>query len=214
MGAHYIARTHPYCDRKTLEQWVREKADDDAFKHGHEDGGYWQAKPGGLVFREGQVFDDEMKAEEYVLAEFPEKSDPLVAVPLMSKPALPYGIKEKDKVRIELEEAYRQIQIEINQFHPSLVARAKAGKSALKGCTHCDSKISVQHLKSVTCPVCGGNLLITETDSKKLASLEKKKEAALKKVFDRDAALLKQWLKDNPDKAPQKVWYVGGLCRS
>lgn len=214
MGAHFIARTHPYCDRPALQQWVREQAEDGAFKHGHEDGGYWQTKNRGVVIVETTVYDDQAKAEEFIMNSYPEKSDPLVAVPVMGIAILPFDIKLKDKVRVELEEAYRQAQIELNQFHPALVARAKLGKSALKGCMHCSSKVSVQHLKDTNCPVCGGNLLVTDTDGKKQASLEKKKQSAMQKVFDREAALLKDWIKANPDRAPRKQWLVAGLCRS
>lgn len=213
MGAHYVARTHPYCDRATLIKWVRETGRDDAFKHGHEDGGYWQDKHD-VAFDESVVHQSEQQAYEYVSSVQTENSDPLLAVPMIAAVELPFQIKSKDQVRTKLEDAYRQAQIDLNGFLPSLVARAKAGKSAYKGCAHCGSKVSVQHLKSANCPVCDHELLITESDRKKLDSLEKKKADALKKVFDRDAALLKQWLKDNPDKAPQKVWYVGGLCRT
>ena len=116
--------------------------------------------------------------------------------------AFPYT--EKDKA---LEAMVKKLDAELLTFENDILKRFVESKSASKKCTHCESVISKKsrermakedfqrelnriegyfekkdYIKERTsCPACGGNLLITDTDAKRKTSLEtRQKEAAAK----------------------------------
>lgn len=116
----------------------------------------------------------------------------------------------------------------LENFDFEILQRFVAGKSSSKKCTHCDSVISKRSrqplarrpptkdqeyfayrdaIKELTsCPACGHNLLVTDTDKKRRESLEKR--------FKDLTAKLAQAKKDFAAKNPPCGYFVVAACPS
>lgn len=118
-----------------------------------------------------------------------------VAYKYGGKPGFP-----RTKAEVELVERIGVMKKERDGFYPDIVKRFLDSKSSSKKCAHCESVISKKSrmdLRSCTqgrsmeerhlygeltdCPACGSNLLVTDTDKKRLESLNKRlNEAVIK----------------------------------
>lgn len=107
----------------------------------------------------------------------------------------------RTKADAELGEKIKAMQKEMDFFHTDILRRFLDSKSSSKKCAHCESIISKKSRKNVLatearfartseqrmyglvtdCPACGDNLLVTDTDKKRLASLTERHGAATKK---------------------------------
>lgn len=117
-----------------------------------------------------------------------------VAYKYGGKPGFP-----KTKADLELVERIRSMQLERDSFHVDILKRFLDSKSSSKKCAHCESVISKKsrkhvrsysdtresssaalrlHTQATDCPACGGNLLVTDTDKKRLVSLTKRHQEA------------------------------------
>jgi hypothetical protein len=119
-----------------------------------------------------------------------------VAYKYGEKPGFP-----RTKADVELVERITVMQKELDYFYTDIVKRFIDSKSSSKKCAHCDSVISKKSRKHVAysqtrsasiierhayglvtdCPACGGNLLVTDTDKKRLESLTKRHREAVTK---------------------------------
>lgn len=119
-----------------------------------------------------------------------------VAYKYGEKPGFP-----RTKADLELVEKIKGMQKEVDFFHVDILKRFLDSKSASKKCAHCESVISKKSRKNVQvnaaksagrfeqrmygeatdCPACGGNLLVTDTDKKRLVSLNTRHQEAVKK---------------------------------
>lgn len=208
MGSTLVVREHPYCSRSDLSKWVADIQRSDAYESGNLYSGCWNMADG-LCFIETKIFESAQAAENEI-REKHSKYEPLWALPAMQEPQLDYSELIKDPKYGKLLEQRKQLVKFLNQQNTSIVERAKAGKSLFKGCTECESKISVKHVRSVSCPVCGSNLLRTASDDKTKAAWELKLVALDEALKAREKVLAQ---KANLG-GPVKVWVVGGWCSS
>lgn len=117
-----------------------------------------------------------------------------VAYKYGEKPGFP-----RTKADLELVQRIKTMQKERDSFHADILKRFLDSKSSSKKCEHCESVISKKACKHVhaysqsrasssldrqwygevtDCPACGGNLLVTDTDKKRLVSLTKRHQEA------------------------------------
>ncbi len=213
MGASLVIRQHPWAPRADVQRWAQNCASEDQFEHGASYSGYWNMKSGGIHFDESRVFDSPQAAEEYI-SEENDKFGGLTAVPALQRLSLPRETAESDAKLKDLRVQIQALNNTLWTFDRAIVTRAKAGKSAFKGCAHCGSRISLKHLTTghTRCPVCNQNLLRTETDDKKQEALKTKLARLQEQIGTREQALLKKLAKGKPIEA--KVWVVGGWCAS
>ena len=108
-----------------------------------------------------------------------------------------------------------ELQAELSSFNTDILKRAKAAKSTMRGCKHCESRINItkfnpvddsHNMSKVTdCPVCGENLLVTDTDTARYVRTKAKwKELSLKLAE----------LEKNVDTIKEPKWFVGAWCAS
>lgn len=211
MGASLLVRQHAWADRKTIQEWIRECSQNDAYENGNSYSGGWNMKYDGTHFDESKVFESVSAAEEHI-GNVNDKHGGLTAVPAMLRKSLDQRQVMADLKYKTLWDELEALRREMRQQNPTILARTKQGKSAFKACTHCQSKISVQHLNSVACPVCSKNLLRTPTDDKKLESLKTRETSWGEKLKQRYEVLLKKAFA--PGELQKKVWVVGGWCAS
>lgn len=107
----------------------------------------------------------------------------------------------------KMNDTFSALKEEINNWDSSIIKRVKAGKSAQKGCDKCGSKISIKHISTANCPVCGDHkFLKTETDDKKFAAMRVK----LKDMETKISVAKKKYEKN----AKETYWLVGAICPS
>lgn len=213
MGASLVIRQHPWAPRADVQRWAQNCASEDQFEHGASYSGYWNMKSGGVHFDESRVFASPQAAEEHI-SEENDKHGCLTAVPALQRLEVPRAVADADAKLKALNAQRSEAQNQVWNFERDLYRRAKAAKSAFKGCSHCGSRISVQHLNTghSRCPVCNQNLLRTDTDTKKETALKARLARLEQAIQERHAALLKKQAKGKPIET--KVWVVGGWCAS
>lgn len=212
MGASLVVRTHDHCSRSDLQKWVNKVQESVAFEEGHSYSGEWNMCSGNLdfSFSEQKVFASADEAEEFI-ADHHEKWEPLLAVKAYSSQDMPPKA-QSDKLLSDLLKKANDLNLQIAGMSGAVLARVKSGKSKLKACDHCDSRISVSHLHSTRCPVCRTEFLFTETDTKRLQALEVKSKEAKAKYEARLHQILASKPKGQTDRGI--VWLVGGWCAS
>lgn len=210
MGSQLVVRQHSYVDRAALQQWVSARREEDSYENGNSYSGYWNMCSG-LSINESKVFATVQEATDHI-SDHQEKWGPLLAVPAWVQMELPDKEALADKPLQELVAQMSEINNLIWQQNSTIVKRTKEGKTRMRGCGSCESRINVEHLRSVNCPVCNQNLLRTPTDDKQLEAWRNKLKALQEKAAARRLKLVqaKYKLKD----PTQKVWVVGGWCAS
>lgn len=98
---------------------------------------------------------------------------------------------------VKLKSEINDLTKEHLDFDFNVVQRAIAAKSKMRGCKHCGSSINISKLTyskkrpsegalnrdcETNCPVCEGNLLLTDTDKAKEERLADKKNSAILKM--------------------------------
>jgi rRNA maturation endonuclease Nob1 len=153
-----------------------------------------------------QDFKEEAEAEQY-LEENAEKWGPALAV----KVAEVHGLQRFPVTRADftLQEKVQKLRANIDGFDKEVIERSRQQKAKNKACKKCYSQISLRALESVDCPVCGGNLLITETDKKRRSRLYEKQNLLSKKIQMRESTV----------RAERKMvikpgWIIGARCSS
>lgn len=228
MGASYVSRVYPDMPEAELTKRVNDDISQDAYEDGRSYSGSWGVKNGYHVVRERsgssaiKTFDSVNAADEYI-SDANDKWEPLMAVRArIVEIKLPNGKVAstantwdgervpRGKAVIALDEKAKAAGELLQKFGPGIIARVKAAKSKTKGCSKCGSSIATSHIKSLNCPVCNHEYLLTETDRNKLASLKEKSEKARKAASDARAAELKKL----SEKHGKLVWVVGGWCSS
>lgn len=147
------------------------------------------------------------------------------------KPLFPVTATDK-----KLVSTFETLKKDLENFDIDVAKRAKAQKSAKKTCVHCASVINLKHLdvpnnwkaqrysdfasavvftgeyyitsmrKLTDCPVCGKNLLLTDTD-------KKRKENMRTKLKDlRDKVIAARMAYDAKMKDKQGYWLIGANC--
>lgn len=209
MGANLVIRTHPHASREVIKAWARDISATSAVEDGDSYSGEWNMCKG-VSFDERKTFDSEAEAEDFI-ANNAIKWESLLAVPAKVRKEL-HETSPVDEKLTELKAQFAAIQREQHTQGSRVLARAKEGKSELKACKHCSSKVSLAHVRSTQCPVCGGNLLMTDTDDKQKTALEVKRVALKARIDKRIEQLVR---KQNPGSdTTQLIWVVGGWCAS
>lgn len=206
MGADTRYLTFNDCNTKDamLQKW-RAAVHEDKYQRGHD---AYQGSIGDVDLHFHPTrFPDFAAAQKFAHAQDVEKREAL---------AIPYGDTTKafpqtaaDKKAVETLAA---LETALGVFEFEVLKRFVNGKSASKRCTHCESVISKKSRKSMAlrppqktsseldnrlavreltqCPACGHELLMTDTDIQRKASLKKRsddmyvKVAAAKKAFE------------------------------
>lgn len=211
MGAVLVVRTHPMCDKPALKAWVDQCVDTARFERGSSYSGDWNMAAAGLTFPVTEAFASTAAAEEYI-SENQDKWGPLMAVKAVSKRELPLDVARQDATLQALAQQLKELQNKLwNQPH-EILARVRAGKSKLKGCSNCGSQISVAHLRGSNCPVCNHGFLATATDEKQRQALDTKITQLRAKVQAREDFLRKKVHKTTD--TSDTLWVVGGWCAS
>jgi len=228
MGASYSSRVFPDMPEAELSKQVANAISEDAYEDGHRYSGSWGVKNGYHVIREPRglrndikTFDSVEAADDYI-SEHNDKWEPLMAVRArVVEMKLPNGevvssangwgpkILMAKAVEAKQEKA-KSAYTALEQFGPGILQRVRAAKSKTKGCSQCGSSIATSHIRSLRCPVCQHEYLLTETDLKKQKALKDKYDKLSKEAKDaRDAELKKL-----AEKHGKLVWVVGGWCSS
>ena len=228
MGAIYVAKGFKACTTKELREKVKLACEEAGFESGHQYSGDWGDKLGyGLQITDESLLTEE-QAEEYIL-EHSDKWGPLFAVKVLSPSAQKPFSTLLNKLE-EMEIKLTQLEFKANDVcfsHPTsgqmtlrneILERVKGGKTTLKTCQHCGSKVAIKFLKATKCPVCSTrDFILTETDFRKLETLNGKIESTrtsiseVKKEIDQTRELVKTKTNSiNED----WTWYVGGDCPS
>lgn len=215
MGAEYQYRTYDQCSESELYKKVSDACDEERYESGH--GGYsgtWAEKSGCVITRE--TFNSYDEAEDWV-CENNDKWGELVAVKFLRKEkAKPNkNLAKIESLNAKVREVHTFLGINCHGFHNSyaytVLKRVQSGKTKFKACPSCDSKIAVQHLTNVNCPVCrNAEILYNTSDQKKIAVQEAKLDklnAELSKLH-KAGNIEPKLTKDN------WAWFVGGFCSS
>lgn len=211
MGAQLVVRTHSDCPLPELKAWVNEQSRQDQSEYGSSYSGHWNMAASGLHVPTLPVFDTYEAAEEYI-QEKHQKWEALIAVKARQAKLLMLGDTQADKAHVDLTSKLKEISHKLMEYPYFVLKRVKGGSAKLKKCTGCSSHISVAHLRSINCPVCGHDLLYTETDLKALAALREKEKTLKLRVKEREDALR---VKKYKSSAPyETVWVIGGWCAS
>jgi len=220
MGAHFSSHIFPACSEAELQKKfddLIERLRDENGSDGY-NGSFTTCHQGLHICRES--FDTVELASAW-LDEHAEKWGAVLAVKVGEfASAFP-----ATKAAKELEQRFNDLSKELESFYPDILARAHKQASSTKKCTSCGSSIAVKHLYThelkyidrmdrhvfrgsdlVTCPVCHNNLLETETDKKRLASLKERHAELSKRVSEAKEARL------NDPKAKAAKWVLGGWC--
>lgn len=203
---------------------LRERVESHLFQDGHEDGvcysGSWGSSSGELVFHDDSFLDEQVAIDW--LEQNCVKRGPLIA----AKVFVPQGVSKSESNAIEAaERRFLRLKAEVGlhnygfngvtSVQKNALDRAKSGKSALRTCPTCESRISMQHLHAYACPVCGdGSFLLTKADKDRLKRLTAKIEDAKGEI---DRLKLKKQGRDK--KATSKSgadwrWFVAANCPS
>lgn len=207
MGACTVVRAHPRCDKATLKKWVEATQQEMAFTRGASYSGEWNMCYG-VAFHEAQTFKSVDEAEKY-LHSVMQKGGNLIAVPAQVPRDLPRDISQADTLWLKLQEAHGELNRAINRYPLEVLKRVQSGKSTLKTCTNCSSKISVAHVHDTFCPVCRAEFLYTPSDIKAIAVMKRRREEVRQKWKAREEKLASKHFKGD---LTEDLWVVGGLC--
>lgn len=222
MGAAYVEHSYEKCSVEQLRKIVKRECEIAGYESGHQYSGDWGEKVDNYVEVHNKTFSSLHDANEYLLEKC-DKWGPLIAVkvlknaPLKSLDSLDEKLKDLEVQKINLKQ---QMSIGQSSIFPtignSILKRAKSAKSNFKGCTACGSKVAVSHLKSAYCPVCGdGEFLLTNTDKKKIESLNGKLSRLCQKIKETKAKKEEKMKSANTKKGGEDfVWLVGAMCSS
>lgn len=209
MGACTVVRAHPKCSKDELKEWIAGVKREVALAHGNSYSGEWNMC-NGVVFHEGQTFKSTLEAEDY-LERTLQKWENMIAVPAKVPRSIPSNVKESDTSWSKLAEARTALRRSRDLYPSDVVRRVREGKSALKTCAGCGSKINVKHIHSTYCPVCRAEFLMTPTDVKAVALLDKRLTEIHQKLTAREEKLAFKLFKGQ---VTEDIWIVGGLCAS
>jgi len=213
MGAVTLIRTFPYSygDFAALEKLrhlVDEQVKEDGYNSGHCYSGTWSSLNPGLDIRTEKIFESVEAARNWMVENL-EKFEPLVAVLARQiKSSLIEGDSKLTELTMQLKAVVSQRETE-----PYRIVKEAKSAALFKTCKSCGSRLRLQHVCTVDCPLCRQNLLVTRRDrliEERLVKQEKKLQAQIQK---RREALLKRSKKEGiPDE--ELVWVVGGVCPS
>lgn len=145
-----------------------------------------------------EVFKDIYEAENW-LVDHADKYGAVLAVRYGNMRPFPSSAAEKKIVA-----DYVAIKKRIESFNEELVSKVRSGKTALRACPHCESKIATRFIHSIICPVCEHDFISTDTSRKQLAALKAKMNCLETKY--REAK------KKADDKAGTCGWMMGAWC--
>ena len=226
MGANYVSRQFPASNFTAMSALVDEACAEDGANDGHSYSGSWGVKIGdGLKVIEPPSLFADMQAADHWLGETCDKWGELLAVKVFQPN--PKALKGLDTIlnTLALDRAKNSAALsggggwgnsskQSTSLHNMVLARIKAGKSKLKQCPHCESRVAVKHLKSAHCPVClTQEAFYTDSDRQKLIRLQSKKEALTENIRQLEAERTTLAKKQINDKTPW-VWLVGASCSS
>jgi len=209
MGATLVVRTHPDCSKEELNKWVANTSQQAAFEQGNSYSGDWNMCSGPVSYPAVPAFEDQAAAEEYI-SNNQSKWESLFAVKAKQSRSLSDELYRGDPTLQALRKQAQDLERQTWAFPGSVLKRVKDGKSRMKACEHCGSRISVAHLTTCHCPVCRADFLFTASDVKARQALDKKLAATLAKQEERRQALLKKMYKNQP--TTETIWVVGGWC--
>lgn len=211
MGSCYVSRTFKDCSRDELKRKVADAISMAAHESGHSYSGDWGSKNNGLEFLT-QTFASASDAEDYI-QDHNDKWEALMAARVPVR--VPVTAENKGAKLTALEAKVKALCDKQRDFMPAIRTRTLNMKSALKSCDHCNSKLNIKaylertRSQSGDCPICGKNLLLTNTDIAAKTKIEADLQTAQKQLEiarnERSKALTK---------TVEYEWVVGGWCSS
>jgi len=141
-----------------------------------------------------------------------EKWGPAIAVRALAPPKSDSAHARLARAPLDLAHADRQqAEADLQRLRAGAIARVKGLSAKTKSCQACGSAISVAHLRSTRCPVCGAqDFLLTQGEAARRDRLvAQAKDAAARAETARNDA--KKPLSRIPDGVPV-VWVVGAWC--
>lgn len=212
MGANFQSYTfnkfNPGAEKETIQREWEAMREENLHECGHDSysGGIGTMAPG-VDFVSIRPFESEAEAEEY-LADNHDKWDAALAVPYKGSILVPTKEEAAHAEKLQKAQAY------LDALMSRTLIDIKSTKSKTIGCKKCGSHINRQYLREesptqswytrsydLTCPICRGASLLSDTQKKLLA-------AAQKKVSDLEHAPIKEgWMRKDGI-----AYVVGGWC--
>lgn len=157
---------------------------------------------------ENRKFESFAEAERWI-ADNNEKWNSAVAVQAIIYGSQEFPVTAADK---DLLKRYNDLNNYITEgFAKEIIERNRKAKSKLRTCGKCYSKITTKYIRSLECPVCRNNYLVTETDNKRTKAWCDKREKLMKQIKDRKAKIAAS---DSGKQHKKYIWVVGGWCAS
>lgn len=237
MGGITVTRTAPAMSEKELRLWFREQLDEMAYEKGFDTySGTWVTNHGLYIHPRAVASDaaaedlceKEFRKGGYVLAVrvgdfsrcFPEtKADKALAekaqelrraVDLFDWTVLDRAQKAKSKTR---KCPHCESSINVHKMDKPKLTECEEATHAnvrIPSSFWSRGRMCVLIWRNLTdCPVCGQNLLLTDTDKKTLASLVTRRDEAQRKLTVAKAAYEAKEKKEGV----RAHWYVSALCR-
>ncbi len=225
MGAETKTYRVNWMSETELRKWFRDTSQQEAYEDGHGPYSGTLATISTFLIDTTKTFRSFADAER-ALGDSVRKWE-AVAVPVAIRdPKL--SDRDKDRVaKLEAEISERGtytkagkpgLRTALERAIPTLELEAvkaiQEGKNRFRSCPECESKIAVQHIKRLTCPVCGSrSLVVTPT-------LQKAMDAAESRLMKHDEKTkqLRAAIEEIRTKAPYydetKHWFVYALCGS
>lgn len=168
MGAVYTTKSFPASASKQLQKDFSDYQESCTNKYGSDTYSGHMGLARGLVIS-NKEFKDKSSAIDWLENNVQKwESAKAVKVGDFSK-SFPKTIAEKNLLI-----KYEEVKSRLSNWDTTILSRTKKGKSLLKGCDKCGSKIALKFLQTNNCPVCGNsNYLETDTDKKQKATLSK-----------------------------------------
>lgn len=220
MGAEYREAVLDAMTEQELHSEFEGMKESAMYRSGMEYSGDWNMCEGVSVHE--QVFFSENDARDYAF-EHAEKWGNVVAVKLLNKSvdikkSALFSTIEKLEKRASDAEAMFGGSWNIGSVHKVALIRVQSGKSQKRTCKRCESSISVKHLKSVRCPVCGNDsFVLNNQDKQKIAKARAEHEALIEQIENLKKLAIEEQRNLAPDvdwDTPNSSWrwYIGGWC--
>jgi predicted RNA-binding Zn-ribbon protein involved in translation (DUF1610 family) len=94
------------------------------------------------------------------------------------------------------------------RMHEDVIQRTKEIKAKHKTCSNCESKLSVAHIKSLECPMCGFSFLMTQTDTDRIRARENKINKAKSELLTAEAMVQAIEMTRGKDRIEVGRWWL------
>ena len=198
MGACDCINYYKDLTKKQLKKTVESDTTEMRYESGQSYSGTWASKPSGINFL-SRTFKSQSEAEDYIM-DNNDKWECVDAAFYTEKLGTPTQLERIKKQKQKLIDTKRLEQ----DFYSQTFSKIKNVKAKTKKCKSCGTIHPIANLGRLSCSSCG-NLLITETETKKLSKIKEK-------ISNEDKKLITLISKKGGKSV--KGWVVGGWCSS